>query len=157
MGEPQGLVASGYDSFYASWGDSPTLRAIWPEHVTGSDFPERFAHISFLRLAELASLRDALDLAAGSVFANLACDAGGTGLWVAQQAGADLIEIDLSATAVQRAGERVAALGLTGRATFRQGTFEATGFEDGAIDAAMSVDAIQYAQTSWLRSARLLA
>lgn len=48
------LVASGYEAFYKAWGKSPTLRQIWREHVTGSDYPEEFAHISFLPLAVLS-------------------------------------------------------------------------------------------------------
>ena len=55
------LVASGYEAFYARWGESPTLRRIWREQVTGSDYPEEFAHISFLPLAQLRSLDRRLD------------------------------------------------------------------------------------------------
>lgn len=55
------LVASGYDAFYAAWGRSPTLRRIWRQHVTGPDYPEEFAHISFLPLAQLQALTDALN------------------------------------------------------------------------------------------------
>ena len=52
--EPANLVSSGYEAFYAVWGESPTLRQIWRHHVTGPDYPEEFAHISFLTLAQLA-------------------------------------------------------------------------------------------------------
>ena len=52
------LVASGYEAFYATWGESPTLRRIWREHVTGPDYPEEFAHISFLPLAQLKLVVD---------------------------------------------------------------------------------------------------
>jgi hypothetical protein len=33
------LVASGYEAFYTAWGKTPTLRQIWREHVTGSEYP----------------------------------------------------------------------------------------------------------------------
>ena len=46
--------------------------------------------------------------------------------------------------AVQRASERVGPLGMSGRATFSQGTFEATGLEAASADAVISVDALQY-------------
>jgi SAM-dependent methyltransferase len=143
--EPDDLVASGYDAFYESWGQSTTLRAIWREHVTGPDFPEEFAHISFVTLSVLQDLRDALQLAPDGALVGLACGAGGPGLWVAAETGARLRGIDLSPVAVRRATERAGALGLTGRATFAQGSFEATGLESGSVDAVMSIDALQYA------------
>ena len=58
VSEGSDLVASGYEAFYATWGESPTLRRIWREHVTGPDYPEEFAHISFLPLAQLRSLTE---------------------------------------------------------------------------------------------------
>src|SRR5215472_4460759 len=139
------VVASGYNAFYAAWGRSPALRSIWSEHVTGPDFPEQFAHISFLRLAELESLREGLNLAADQILVDLACGAGGPGLWVARHSGARLLGIDLSPVAVQRAAERAPELGLTAQVTFQQGTFVHTGLDTASVDAVMSVDAFQYA------------
>lgn len=139
------IVASGYDAFYSSWGRSPRLRAIWRDKVTGPDFPDQFAHISFLRLAELRALCDGLHLADNRVLVDLACGAGGPGLWAAQRYGACLIGIDVSVVATDRAAENAARLGLAARASFRQGSFERTGLDDGSADAAMSVDALQYA------------
>jgi len=139
------LVASGYDTFYASWGKSPRLRAIWREKVTGPDFPDQFAHISFLRLAELRALCDGLRLADKCVLVDLACGAGGPGLWAAHSYGTRLIGIDLSAVAVERATANAAGLGLAALASFRQGSFERTGLHEASADAAMSVDALQYA------------
>jgi SAM-dependent methyltransferase len=139
------LVASGYDAFYATWGRSPTLRRIWREHVTGPDYPEDFAHISFLPLDHLRALTEGLDLAAGRLLVDLACGAGGPGLWAARESDARLVGVDLSAVAVERASERAAALGLGDRARFTQGSFEATGLDDASADACMTVDALQYA------------
>jgi SAM-dependent methyltransferase len=139
------VVASGYDSFYAVWGRSPTLRRIWREHVTGPDYPEEFAHISFLPLAQLRALAAGLDLAAGQVLVDLACGAGGPGLWVSAESGARLVGRDLSPVAAEQAAERAAAVGMAGRAEFGQGSFEQTGIADQAADAIMSVDALQYA------------
>ena len=143
--DPTDLVASGYDAFYASWGRSPTLRAIWRQHVAGEDFPEEFSHISFLRLAHLRALAAGLALGRGQILVDLACGAGGPGLWVAQHAGARLMGVDLSAVAVQRARERAEVLGLGAAAVFSQGRFEHTGLESGSADAVMTVDALQYA------------
>jgi hypothetical protein len=84
MSEASDLVTSGYDAFYSTWGQSPTLRRIWRQHVTGSDYPEEFAHISFLQSAELQALVEGLALSAGKVLVDLACGAGGPGLWAAK-------------------------------------------------------------------------
>jgi ubiquinone/menaquinone biosynthesis C-methylase UbiE len=138
------MVATGYDAFYSTWANSPALSALWREHATGPDFPDEFRHISFLRLAELRLMRDALDLQPGSAFADLACGAGGPGLWVARESGAQLTGIDVSDVAVRCATERARHLVVLA-ATFRQGTFEQTGLDAASVDGVMSVDAIQYA------------
>jgi SAM-dependent methyltransferase len=143
--EPDDLVASGYDAFYAAWGRSPTLRRIWRERVTGPDYPEAFAHISFLPLAQLEAINAGLNLVADQLLVDLACGAGGPGLWVAKECGAQLIGRDRSAVAVERATERAGALGLDNRAKFATGTFENTGLPLGSADAVMTVDALQYA------------
>lgn len=126
------------------WGRSPTLRRIWRQHVTGADYPEEFAHISFLPLAHLRSLVQALALDADHLLVDLACGAGGPGLWAARETGARLVGIDLSSMAVRRATERVGLLRMTESATFRQGTFESTGLAPASADAVMSIDALQY-------------
>jgi SAM-dependent methyltransferase len=145
MSDADDLVARGYDSFYAAWGRSPTLRRIWREHVTGPDYPEEFAHISFLPMAQLRALTDGLDLSAEQVLVDLACGAGGPGLWAAKESGARLIGRDLSPVAAERATERAHALGMERRAEFGQGSFEQTGLASGSADAVMTVDALQYA------------
>lgn len=146
MSHAEDLVASGYDAFYSSWGRSPTLRRIWREHVTGPDYPEEFAHISFLPLAHLRTLAEGLNLAANQLVVDLACGAGGPGLWVANESGARLLGRDLSPVAVERAKERAATLGMAARAAFAQGSFEQTGIDSASADAVMTVDALQYAR-----------
>ena len=94
--DPSDRVASGYEAFYTAWGTSPTLRQIWREHVTGSDYPDEFSHISFLPLAQLRSLSEGLSVMTGQVLLDLACGAGGPGLWAAKETGARLVGIDLS-------------------------------------------------------------
>ena len=138
------LVASGYEAFYTVWGMSPTLRQIWREHVTGPDYPEEFGHISFLPLPQLRSLTEGLSLATDHVLVDLACGAGGPGLWAAKETSARRVGVDLSPMAAGRASERVGALGMGGRATFIQGAFAETGLESASADAVMSVDALQY-------------
>ena len=145
MSDADDLIASGYDSFYVVWGRSPTLRQIWREHVTGPDYPEEFAHISFLPLRHLRTLARGLDLSENQLVVDLACGAGGPGLWVARESRARLVGCDLSSVAVERGAERATALGMSGRAEFRHGSFEETGLASEAADAVMTVDALQYA------------
>jgi SAM-dependent methyltransferase len=142
---PDDLIASGYDALYAAWGQSPTLQRIWREHVTGDDYPEAFAHISFVPLAQLRAVAAGLDLVADQVLADLGCGAGGPGLWVARETGARVVGRDLSGVAVMRATERAQSLGMADRATYGQGTFEATGLATHSADAVMTLDALQYA------------
>lgn len=148
-------VSIGYDAFYAAWGASPALRRIWREQVTGADYPEEYSHISFLPLAELHTLTDDLALSSDQLLVDLACGAGGPGLWAAKETGARLVGIDLSPVAIERATERAAALGASDRATFRQGTFEATGLATASADAAMTIDALQYAPSKALALAEV--
>jgi SAM-dependent methyltransferase len=141
----QALVAAGYDAVYAGAARSPTLARIWRQAASGDDYPAEFGNISFVTRAELARIADQSGLARGDHLVDLACGAGGPGLWVARQQGARLTGVDLSAAGVEAAGERARAVGLADRATFRVGSFAATGLGSGSADGAMTVDALQYA------------
>ena len=145
MSDAGDLIAGGYDAFYGAWGRSPTLRRIWRDRVTGPDYPEAFAHISFLSLAQLRAIAEGLHLGADQLLVDLACGAGGPGLSVAKETGARLVGRDLSPVAVQRATERATALGMHDQAQFAPGSFERTGLPSDSADAVMTVDALQYA------------
>lgn len=145
MSHSNDLIANGYDTFYAAWDRSPTLRQIWRDHVTGPDYPVEFSHISFLPLAQLRALVAGLDLTDDQLLVDVACGAGGPGLWAATETGARLLGLDLSPVAVERARERATELVLSDRAEFRQASFEQSGLVSGSADAVMSVDALQYA------------
>jgi SAM-dependent methyltransferase len=136
---------SGYDAFYGAWGWSKTFNALWRDLVTGPDDPDDYAHISFVSLADLRRLADGLQVDSSATVADLACGAGGPGLWVSHETGARLVGIDLSSIAVEVATRRADALGFAGRATFHQGTFAATRLDDASVDAVMTIDALQYA------------
>lgn len=138
-------VVSGYDALYTAWGRSPTLQRLWREHVTGDDYPAAYDHISFLPLADLRAVTAALALRPDDLLVDLACGAGGPGLWAAAETGARLLGIDRSPVAVERAAERAAALGVGDRASFQQGTFDDTGLPSASVGGAMSIDALQYA------------
>ena len=138
-------VAAGYDAVYTGLPDSPTFRRIWRTHSLGSDYPEGFEHISFLTLSEMRSMAATLALGPGSTLVDLGCGMGGPGLWIASQARAHLVGIDLSDVALDHARDRARALVPPVEATFAQGSFSHTGLEAASADGAMSVDALQYA------------
>ncbi len=141
----EAAVAAGYDRVYASAPKSATLAELWRPRAGGPDFPVEAANISFLTLVELRAAVDALGLGADDVLADLACGAGGPGLWVASQSGCRLVGVDLSAKGIAAAADRAAALGLSDRASFRVGSFAATGLADASVDGVLTVDALQYA------------
>jgi SAM-dependent methyltransferase len=139
------VVVEGYDAVYPAVAVSPTFRRLWAKHAYGGPFPAEFAHISFLTFDELQAIAAHLALSEGSVLADLACGAGGPGLWLTAESGASVIGVDPSATGLVEARYRADALGLADRARYQAGTFAQTGLADAAADAVLSVDAIQYA------------
>jgi SAM-dependent methyltransferase len=139
------VVLDGYDSIYDALPRGETFNRLWRTNAYGGDFPEEFAHIGFFTVTEAQRMRELLQIGTGDVLADLACGAGGPGLWMAKQSGASLIGADPSAAGLSAARTRARAAGLAGRSRFCQGTFEQTNLPDGAVNAAMSVDAFQYA------------
>lgn len=139
------VVVEGYDAVYAAIGGSATFGKLWAEYAYGGAFPPEFAHISFLTFDELRAMAGYLALGKDAVLADLACGAGGPGLWVATQSGARLIGVDPSSAGLAEARSRAERVGLANRARYQQGTFAATGLADRGADGVLSIDAIQYA------------
>ena len=69
-------VEAGYDAVYASMPHSPTLRKLWREHAAGPGFPDEFAHISFVTLAQLQRMAGELRLGPGDTLVDLGCGMG---------------------------------------------------------------------------------
>ncbi len=90
-------------------------------------------------------MRELLRIPADGVVVDLACGAGGPGLWMAGESGASLIGVDPSAAGLAAASRRAETVGLADRARFERGTFERTGLPDAVAAAVMSVEAFQYA------------
>jgi SAM-dependent methyltransferase len=138
-------VLDGYDAVYDALPNSRVFTEIWGTNAYGADFPDDFAHIGFLTVDEGRHLLQLLRLGANDVLVDVACGAGGPGLWAAQQTGATLIGVDPSAAGLAAARRRAERVGLASRATFQQGTFEQTGLPDASADGAISIEAFQYA------------
>jgi SAM-dependent methyltransferase len=139
------VVAQGYDAVYQATARGKTFARLWKRHVAGADFPDDFAHISFVTLSDLRELASAMQLSPGSQFCDAACGMGGPGLWVANETRANLIGIDISPVAIEQAQKRASSLGLDARAKFAVGTFDSIGLADLSLDAMMTLDALQYA------------
>jgi len=138
-------VVDGYEAVYGALDRGPTFSRIWRDKAYGGEFPLEFAHIGFLTQTEADRVLDLLDIGASDVLVDLACGTGGPGLWAAQQSGASLVGVDPATPGIEGARRRAAAVGLSDRASFTVGTFEQTGLADGVADAAMSIEAFQYA------------
>jgi SAM-dependent methyltransferase len=138
-------VQSGYEAVYEALPRGATFARIWRENAYDGDFPSGFEHIGFLTSSEAERLVELLGVPAGGVLVDLACGAGGPGLWVASRSGASLIGVDPAPAGLAAARRRAAAVGLGDRASFQVGTFEQTGLSDGSADAVMTIEAFQYA------------
>jgi ubiquinone/menaquinone biosynthesis C-methylase UbiE len=138
-------VLDGYDAVYDALPRSRVFTEMWGASAYGADFPDDFAHIGFLTVDEGRRLLQLLRLGADDVLVDVACGAGGPGLWAAQQTGATLIGVDPSAAGLAAARRRAERVGLASRATFQKGTFEQTGLPDAAADGVVSIEAFQYA------------
>ena len=138
-------VLEGYDAVYDALSRGETFNRLWRMNAYGGDFPEQFAHLGFLTVPEAQRLRGLLQIRPSETLVDLACGAGGPGLWMARESGASLIGVDPSAAGLAAARQRARDAGLAGRARFQHGTFEQTNLADGVAGAVMSIDAFQYA------------
>jgi ubiquinone/menaquinone biosynthesis C-methylase UbiE len=138
-------VRDGYEAVYAALPQSATFSRIWRENAYRSEFPIEFAHIGFLTLTEAQRMIALLKIPDDGLLIDLACGAGGPGLWMAKESGAKLVGVDPAEPGLERARARAEKVGLADRATFRRGTFEETGLPSGKADAVMTIEAFQYA------------
>jgi SAM-dependent methyltransferase len=133
-------LAEYFDDWYAGMAGSPVKDEIQQRHL---GLPPELLSTSLLGWAGIAEVTEALALAPGGILVDLACGRGGYGLEIAARTGARLTGVDFSAEAVRQAGELAGRLGRA--ADFRVGDLAATGLADGAADAVLCVDAIQFA------------
>lgn len=149
-------------SIFSLWHPGSTedsaAREIWMA-AYGSDYPEDAEPMSFVTFTDLEWIARILSVTAGSVVADLGCGRGGPGLWVAQRFGCRLVGIDIGEEAIADASRRVSHGEMEGLATFRVGTFAATGLGDAAMDALISFDALFFAPSrlaAFREAARIL-
>jgi ubiquinone/menaquinone biosynthesis C-methylase UbiE len=141
--QPSPRTATGFDAEFATVAGSPGLRRVWQQ--ASPDLPSEIEPYSFVSVALLGHVADALALSPGMTLVDLGCGRGGPGLWLAQSRGARLIGVDFSAVAIRQATERAGLFGLADRARFVVGDLAATGLADGLADAVVSIDALHFA------------
>jgi ubiquinone/menaquinone biosynthesis C-methylase UbiE len=141
--QPSPPTAAGFDTEFATVAGSPGVRRVWQQ--ASPDLPQEIEPYSFVSVALLGHVAEALALSPGKTLVDLGCGRGGPGLWLAQSQDTLLIGVDFSAVAVQQATDRAVLFGLADRARFVIGDLAATGLPDGAADAVVSIDALHFA------------
>lgn len=134
-----------FDRAYADLADDDGGVAALFASVMGDEYPAELAPNSLVTWSVLGEVLEIVDLSAGSVLVDLACGAGGPGLWLARESGADLVGVDWSPEAVRQASERSRGYVPEGRATFRVGLLTETGLDDDLADAVVCFDSFQFA------------
>jgi ubiquinone/menaquinone biosynthesis C-methylase UbiE len=138
-----GPTAADFDPVFATTAESATYRRLARE-ASGDDFPEGADPFSFTTRSELDLIAGLLEIGGDQTLVDMACGQGGPGLWVARSVGAHLIGVDFSAVGVAQAENRATAMGLASRARFIVADAAATGLPSGHVDAAISIDALQF-------------
>ncbi|WP_147455070.1 class I SAM-dependent methyltransferase [Saccharothrix australiensis] len=139
-----GELPETFDDAFRSSARSEWLRREFPR-LLDPELPPEVEPFSFVPASGLAEIASAVRVGPGDLLVDLACGRGGPGMWVARRVGAALCGVDGSSVAVAAATDRRDAFGLGSRARFAQGDLAATGLADGAADAVMCVDALQFA------------
>jgi 2-polyprenyl-3-methyl-5-hydroxy-6-metoxy-1,4-benzoquinol methylase len=135
------FVTEGYDAVYRAW-NSPAFHAIWARTAVDGDIEPGFQHLNFATVGQLQRLAGDLQLRPGERLLDVACGAGGPGLWVARATRAKLLGLDLSSVGTGIAAQRAKRLGID--AEFVAASVTMTGAIPGPVDGAMSIDSLQY-------------
>jgi len=136
------MTAEYFDQWYADIARSDARQRLFSNYL---NVPPEVGPSNLLPLNGLQAVAAALGLEPGNVLVDLACGRGGPGMWLARQAGARLIGVDISAEAVAQASDRRRLFGLTSSAAFQLGSLEASDLPDGVADGVVCVDAFQFA------------
>jgi ubiquinone/menaquinone biosynthesis C-methylase UbiE len=140
---PSSPMAADFDEGFSATAASPGIRRVWK--TVDPQLPPEIEPLSFVSIALLRHLTQALALSPGQTLVDLGCGRGGPGLWLAQSEGASLIGVDFSAVGVQQAAARAARFGRADRARFLVGDLAATGLADASADAVVAIDALHFA------------
>jgi SAM-dependent methyltransferase len=132
------LVGMGFDEGYTRWRASAAHAALM-----GHGLPDSVQPFSFVPIEGMRFVLGELALEDGQTLVDLGCGRGGPGLWLAAQAGAELIGVDGSRVAVQDARERVSLFEGVASARFEVADVTQTGLPTACADAVVSIDVFQ--------------
>jgi SAM-dependent methyltransferase len=138
------LDAAYFDGWYADKLDAGVIEAAKRRCL---NHPSEFCGTSFLTLDGVTEVGAGLGLAPGRRLLDLACGVGAFGCWLTKQSGCDLVGVDFSSVAVERArwsAVQVFDLRDT-QVDFRVGELTMTGLPAASVDAVMVIDSIQFA------------
>jgi len=146
-GAGAGTTAARFDAIYA---DDRDGRGAFTRVLRIADptLPAEVEPLSFLCSSLLEHIDSELALRAGDIVADLGCGGAGPGLWLTRKAATDLIGIDFSPLAISRARERAVRFGRRQRTGFAVCDLEALSIGTATVDAAICIDALQYAHNS---------
>ncbi len=133
-------AAQYFDTWYADMSETTAVDEFHWRHL---GLPPELLSTSLLSWTGLAEVITGLRLRPGATLLDLACGRGGYGLEIARRTDARLIGVDFSAEAIRQARRHADDLGRT--ADYRVGDLTGTGLESATVDAAVCVDAIQFA------------
>lgn len=135
--------AEGLDGYAARFG-KPLFTSLWVK-AWGDQYPVEVQSFSSCTHELLQQLTEDISLESGSLLVDLGCGAGGVGLWLGRLVGCRVVGIDRSAPGVAIAARRAMEWKMSERAEFRVGDFSDTRLAACSIDAAISVDALPFA------------
>lgn len=130
-----------WDAFYGEPRIAEFRRRRYLE-AFGDEYPLHEATDGYVTRTELRVLASALHAGPGDTIVDLGCGRGGPGLWVARTTGANLVGIDVSQLALDRARATALELGIADRTSYKLARFDATGLDSASIQGAISVDVI---------------
>jgi SAM-dependent methyltransferase len=131
--------AAYFDRWYADMAETPLKDEIQQRHL---GLPPHLLSTSLLTWDGIGEVTAALALRPGELLVDLACGRGGYGLEIASRVRARVLGIDFAPTALEVARAQAATRAID--AEYRLGDLVATGLPDGAADAVVVVDAIQF-------------
>jgi SAM-dependent methyltransferase len=133
-----------FDKVFAEYERSPRLRDLFSATLDPA-LPPQVEPFSFVPLAALREITQAVGVGSDELLVDLGCGRGGPGMLAARTSGARLVGVDGSPVAARQARRRVAPFGLQDRAQFVVGDLLATGLAAACADGVMCVDAFQFA------------
>jgi SAM-dependent methyltransferase len=126
---------------------------IWTE-AYGEEYPAELEPYSFTTRSELRRVAEELALSRDDLLIDVGCGRGGPGLWVASTAGASVLGVDISLTALEAARQRAVALGVGDSAAYSEGSFDAIPADNASARGVMSIDALLFAPDKGVAAAR---